>query len=248
MSLLCLSCQEKRQRQTVAVPDSIIEHRLTDGENLEASNINFGNNGAAFLPATKTGEIAYLSVDFPEVSATSMNMSMWIRFSDTDPRLPQMIFSAQDSLQPRAHFNLWVAGHRITGDFFGQPLWAENYNYNNGRSAQFYDLFKLEPGKYYFLSVNLSSGKLEIYINSELYSEHENLALGAREIQKVYFGAEPKQGEFIHPFYGNIRNVTIFNRALTENEIYSLSVATFKEVEEFNRQFELSKFNFDANE
>jgi hypothetical protein len=101
-------------------------------------------------------------------------------------------------------------------------LFAENYNSRQGYSRKYYDSFQLSPGTFYFLSINKKDSILQIYVNSELYSEYDNLIYSKQKGEEIYLGAFPHDSEFKNPFEGSIKGLKIYSRALMENEIVNL--------------------------
>lgn len=229
-------------RKVVDVPNKAQECELIKPSCIVMGNVHFSEKGAKFNDNDIPSYILLDSVNLDKSS--SKNISMWFKFDGEDARIPQMIFSIKDTTDNRKRFNLWVAGRRITALLNNNPLWANDYDYSKGRSKTYYDSYLLERGKYYFLSVNYTPQKIQLYINAELYQQFEDIDGGHIDFHQIYLGAELFENEVRSPFIGYIRNLTLFNRKLNENEIYSLSVESYKAISEFNKAFELSKFNF----
>ena len=139
---------------------------------------------------------------------------------------------------------MWIAGKRVTAVLNSNHLWANQYDYTKGTSKTYYDSYLLELGKYYFISINYTTQKVQIYINAELYQQFEDLEAVTIQFDKIYLGIEPYENNYRNPFIGHIRNITLFDQVLSEDEIYSLSVETHEAISEFNKTFELKKFNF----
>ncbi|MCR9182171.1 MAG: LamG domain-containing protein [Flavobacteriaceae bacterium] len=230
-------------RDVVEVLDRHGEYELTTPTGSVIGDVNFSKKGAEFLDNTTVSYILFDSIKLNKSS--QKNISMWFKFEGEDARIPQMLFSIKDTIDIQKRFNMWIAGRRITALLNGNHLWANQYDYSKGRSKTYYDSFLLEPGKYYFLSVNYTPEKVEIYINAELYQQFDTIKEGNINFDQIYIGTERHYNEFRNPFIGNIRNLTLFDRQLSENEIYSLSVEAYEAIYEFNKAYELSKFNFE---
>lgn len=229
-------------RKVVDVPNRIHEYELINPTGNGVGNVQFSEKGAEF---NGNDNLAYILLDSLSLEESAQNnISMWFKFEGEDARIPQMIFSIKDTTNIRKRFNMWIAGRRVTAVLNGNHLWANEYDYSKGRSKTYYDSYILEPGKFYFLSVNYTPKKVEIYINAELYQQFENINDGKINFHQIYLGTERYENEFRNPLIGNIRNLTLFNRTLNENEIYSLSVESHEAISEFNKAFELKKFNF----
>lgn len=240
--VLC-NCKDKKMREVVGVPEKAHEFELTKPTGNIKGNVQFSKKGAKF---TQKDSFSHIILDSLNLNKSSnKNISLWLKFDGEDARIPQMIFSIQDTTDLSKRFNMWVAGKRITAVLNSNHLWANDYDYSKGRSKTYYDSYLLELGKYYFLSVNYTTQKVQIYINAELYQEFENLDGGTIEFHKIYLGIEPYHNKYRNPFIGHIRNINLFNQVLSEDEIYSLSVITYEDISEFNRTFELKKFNFE---
>lgn len=240
--LVFCSCGEKKMRKVVDVSNRVQEYDLIKPLGTVVGDVQFSEKGAEFNGNDFPLYILLDSLNLEE--STPKNISMWLNFEGEDARIPQMIFSIKDTTDIRKRFNLWVAGRRVTAVLNGNPLWANEYDYSKGRSKAYYDSYLLERGKYYFLSVNYTPQKIQVYINAELYQQFEDIDGGHIDFHQIYLGAELFENEVRSPFIGYIRNLTLFNRKLNENEIYSLSVESYKAISEFNKAFEISKFNF----
>ncbi|GGD80098.1 hypothetical protein GCM10011312_00510 [Planktosalinus lacus] len=236
------SCGEKKMRKVVDVSNRAQEYELIKPLGNVVGDVQFSEKGAEFIGNDVPAYIFLDSLSLEE--STPKNISMWLKFEGEDARIPQMIFSIKDTTDIRKRFNMWIAGRRVTAVLNGNPLWANEYDYSKGRSKTYYDSYILEPGKFYFLSVNYTPQKVQIYINAELYQQFENINDGKINFHQIYLGTERYENEFRNPLIGNIRNLTLFNRTLNENEIYSLSVESYEDISEFNKAFELKKFNF----
>ncbi|WP_339609670.1 LamG-like jellyroll fold domain-containing protein [uncultured Planktosalinus sp.] len=229
-------------RKVVDVSNRALEYELINPSGNFEGDVQFSEKGAEFNVNDGSGYILLDSLNLNQ--SASKNISMWLKFEGEDARIPQMIFSIKDTTDSRKRFNMWIAGRRITAVLNGNHLWANEYDYSKGRSKTYYDSFILEPGKFYFLSVNYTPQKVQIYINAELYQQFDNINDGNISFHQIYLGTERYENEFRNPLIGNIRNLTLFNRTLNVNEIYSLSVESHEAISEFNKAFELKKFNF----
>jgi hypothetical protein len=241
LTFLLYSCGEPPQRQVIEVIDKFYENSLTKPGELQSENVFFSEKGACI-----TGDLSpsFVLIDTLKINhSTERNLSFWFKFDGEDAAVPQMLFSIRDTINPQNRFNVWIAGRRITAVLNSNHLWANNYDYRNGRSKVYYDSFRLERGKYYYLSINYTPRKIEIYVNAELYQQFEQIENGLMSFQQLYLGIEVTNEGFKHPFAGHIKNLTLFDRLLTVDEIYSLSVASYQGIEKFNKEFELSKFN-----
>jgi len=239
--LLFSACKEAKKRQVVAVSERTHEWSFTNQKNQTVGEIEFTDKGAGFLGVDFP---AYITIDSLLVNdSRHRNISMWLKFDGEDARVPQMVFSVQDTLNAKNRFNLWIAGRRVTAVLNSNHLWAKEYDYSMGAGKIYYDSYMLERGKYYFLSVNYSPNEVEVYINAEKYQQFENIENGDINFHRIYLGAEMHGDDFRNPFFGHLKNLTVFNRKLTENEIYSLSAESYDEISEYNKAFELSKFN-----
>lgn len=237
-----LACKEKKMRKVVDIPERVHEFKLSEPAGKVVGDVEFSAKGAEF---TDNESLSHLLFDSLKLNKTvNKNISMWLKFDGQDARVPQMIFSIKDTTNSLKRFNMWIAGRRVTAVLNSNHLWAKEYDYSKGRSKTYYDSYLLEPGMYYFLSVNYTPQKIQVYINAELYQEFENLESGDIQFHKIYLGKELTENEFRNPFMGHIRNLSFFDQTLSEDEIYSLSVETYDAISEFNKTFELKKFNF----
>lgn len=242
-----VSCNNTLQRETKVIPDAAYQASLEKKDKVINKNVLFSERGAYFS-AEKSP--SYIIIDsIKSRVADEFNISLWFNYNPDDAGMPKAILSVSDTTYLYNKLNLWIAGDRITGEHNSNYLWAKDYDFNNGMSKYYYDLFRLEGGKYYFLSVNLNDNVLDIYINAEIYSRHKFDKDFNINLHLLYLGIKQyKQEKLDGQFYGYIRDITIFDKALSQNEIYSLSVKSHQNVIHFNEEFELSKFDFEKYE
>lgn len=238
---LTLSCEVYENRKMVMVENEILKLDLTGEEQLNGENFTIDNKG---LGIGFEKHPSFADIDFGLYNSKELNISFWINVKSEVQNIPQILFSLEDSLNSGNRFTIWMAGHRITGAVNNQNLWAKEYDYTKGTSAKYFDLFQLEQGKYYFFSLNVEKRSIKIYLNAEVYASYEDLEINGLSFQNIIFGVERRNQKFQNQMTGNIRNLTLFDRILTKDEIYSLSVNSYSEIEKYNREFELSKFNF----
>lgn len=245
--LLLVSCKQAEKRKAVSLPKAIYESSLDSDRELISTNVLFSERGAHF---DNEWAKSYIKIDSIKFNSTKeVNISLWFNFSSEDPGIPKSIFSVSDTTQLHNKLNIWVAGDRITGEFNSNYLWAKEYDFKNGISKYFFDLFRLEGGKYYFLSINLINNVLEIYVNAELYSKHIFDNDFHINFHHIYLGVKQyRQERFDGEFIGYLKDISIFDKALSKDEIYSLSVKSYKNVHYFNEAYELSKFDFEKYE
>lgn len=239
------SCNNKiNENLLVDVKDKAFSFSMTKKDNSKSNNINFSEKGAFF---NNNKAPSYVLLDSLNINkSNNYNFSFWFQYTGEDASNEQMIFSVIDTLNKRKNINFWIAGKRITGKINTNNLWAKDYNYEKGESHSYYDLFQLELGKFYFLSINIFEDKAEVYINSELYASYEGLKETSINFHQIYFGVLNHTTEgFKYQFQGYLRNVTIFNKSLNQKEIETLSQETYQEIFPYNDAFELRKFKFE---
>ena len=152
------------------------------------------------------------------------NISFWFKFNDDfGPKPPALfVYKNKYSSPSNSPFYIFLPAKRVSGVIGNQMLFAENYNSQQGYSRKYYDSFQLSPSTIYFLSINKKDSKLQIYVNSELYSEYDNLIYSNQKGEEIYLGVFPHDSEFKNPFEGSIKGLKIYSRALIENEIVDL--------------------------
>ncbi|MEZ4859406.1 MAG: LamG-like jellyroll fold domain-containing protein [Flavobacteriaceae bacterium] len=241
--LLLFSClSPRKEKKIVPVAAPIFELSLTTKpSHIEVMNVNFSKEGASFGKDPKKN--SYLYVDSIPFIPDNFNMSCWFRVEGEEGKIAQALFKAIDTAHAHKQFGTWIAGFRITGSLNSNFLSAKNFSKSETRSREYYDLPLLELGKYYFLSINKKEKQIAFYINAELYKEYtlpNDTEIG---INSLIFGALNFEGPYVNQFYGRIRNFEIYRQPLSPDEIYSVSVKHFNEIQPFNDAFELSKFN-----
>jgi|TARA_R110000787_G_scaffold109035_1_gene217503 hypothetical protein len=214
---------------------------FTKDEGLQKNNVEYSEKGASFLYSEKP---SYLLLDSLKINKNNeINISFWFQFTGDDPKNEQMLFSICDSVKSNKNINFWIAGRRLTAKINSNNLWAKEYNYEKGGSRMYYDLFQLELGKFYFLSINITEDKAEVFINSELYVSYKELKDASINMDQMYLGTfHDVNDDFKYQFQGYIRNLTIYNKTLNNKEIKTLSQEAYQEIFPYNDAFELSKF------
>ncbi|WP_417371997.1 LamG-like jellyroll fold domain-containing protein [Gelidibacter japonicus] len=241
--VLAISCVDKKPQANlpVAIDNPKIDFQLTDGKGIKYENAIFSEKGAEF---TYQDFPSYAKIDSLDLSLSKgINISFWFRFTGNNPKNEQMIFSIRENDNILKNINFWVAGRRLTGRFNSNNLWAKEYNYEKGGSREYYDLFQLEEGKYYFFSSNINEEAVEVYLNSELYARYQHLKNAQIDINSIYLGIMEEEGNFKYQFQGNIRDLKMFDKMLNSKEIQVLSIESYDVIFPYNDAYELSKFN-----
>ncbi len=241
--IACSEVRKETNRTVLNLEDRIHSFSLIKDEGLYQQNINYSNMGVGFEYQNFP---AFVKIDSLDLNLNKgFNISFWFKFTGDDPRKEQMLFSIRDFHYERKCINFWIAGYRLTGKINTNNLWAKDYNYQNGGSREYYDLFQLELGKYYFFSANITSNKLEVYLNSELYAEYVDLRETEININTIYLGILEEDKSFKYQFQGNIRNLVLFERTLNTNEVEKLSIENYNDIHPYNDKYELNKFNLE---
>lgn len=242
VGFIMLGCRENSKKTVVKLEKPVFYQTLTsESDIINGINYSLGDEGLAVgLDASPS----YIKLNVEGDSFTHLNISFWLKNTKKDQTKPQIILSLIDTINKENRFSIWMAGYRLTGAINDINFWAKEYDYKLGMSSEYYDLYLLEQGKYYFFSLNVSPHSVEIYVNAELYAQYK-VDIEDINFQNVLLGMEYRNGIFENQMQGFIRNLSIFDKTLTQDEIYSLSLETFYEIEKYNIDYELSKFKFD---
>lgn len=208
--------EEKRDLNEFLVFENLL--MKDDIENAEYKNITFTKEGALFTKVQPT----YIKIPFSDLNLSQgFNLSFSFTTTDDDGRKPQSLiaFVDQYSSPSRIPFYVYYPGNRISGVNGKQALWAEDYNPANGYSRSYYDSFKLSKDRFYFISVNVTETKVNIFVNTELYASFEGLTPHDYKVENISIGALVSNENVTYPFAGNIHGLKIFNRPLEETEI-----------------------------
>ena len=246
--VLTFSCQNKKEVDyEVNLNNKVLSSDFTRDRGLRKNNVNFSDKGVEFLYKNSP---SYIMVDSLQLDfSKGVNISFWFQFTGDNPKKEQLLFSVKDSLNPSKSILFWIVGRRLTGKINSNNLWAKEYDYSKGASGNFYDLFPLELGKYYFLSININQQTTEIFINAEKYATYKGLKSPELNIDEIYFGIlKNSENNFKYQYQGYLRNLSIFNKILNRKEIEVLSNETYTEIFPYNDAYELSKFNIKSFE
>ena len=245
LALLFISCVfHKREKKIVSLPNPSYEVSLTQApKNNKIKNVTFSNEGALF--GMPKGESSYIQIDsIPEVS-NNFNISCWFKVVGENGKISQTLFKILNKEDKQKQLRFCVAGQRLTGSLNSNKFYTKDFSKDAPSSRTYYDLPRLEIGRYYFLSINKIENKVQVYINAELYEEYLVDKDYIFITNSLTFGVLNKTGPYTNQFYGSIRNFELYEQPLNEDEIYSVSVKHFNEIEPFNDAFELSKFNLE---
>lgn len=232
--VLVISCKEgKKQDAELATTGTIEKRKIeealifdnllikNDIEGAEYVNIEFGDNGAIF-----SGDEANPSFINLPIFELDLNKPFNISFSyETFIEIgskPQTFFAFTDTYSsPHRTIPLYIysAGKRVTGVYGERKLWAQNYDPALGESKIYYDSFQLSHKEVYFVSLNFTGSKIDIYVNSELYASFPNIKPQKVQYSKVVIGALPLGQSYTTLFNGVIHGIKIYGTALTEKEI-----------------------------
>ena len=240
---LLLGCADMRkERQVVTVSEPLYAFSLTEPFKYKAEAISFNTQGASF--GTQDSP-SYIQLDSLTLVRGDFNISFWLRSTSEQGDFTQTFIRAHLSNNGASNLNLGLGGFRITGNLNSNTFSAKNFAHGNAASREYYDLPRLEVGKYYFVSVNKSGGKIDIYVNAELYQDFDFDSDTDLVFDSILLGVLNTSGDYINQFSGNIRNLQVFGNILSADEIYSVSVKTYPEIKPFNDAFELSKFKLE---
>ena len=232
----------RKQRQVVAVEAPLYAFDLTSEVAGLQQSVSFNTEGASFGMENTP---SYLILDSLPTVQRDFNLSFWFRSTSEKGDYTQTYLRAYNSEDRRVNINLGIGGFRLTGNLNSNTFSAKNFAQGNAASRQYYDLPRLEVGKFYFVSVNKAGGTIEIYVNAERYQDFDFSSDTNLQFDRILLGALNTSGDYVNQFTGNIRNLQVFAKTLSADEIYSLSVKTYPEIKTFNDAFELSKFNLD---
>lgn len=213
--------ENQRKLDSILIYEMLLFENQTD---FTQSNVVFDKNGVTFETTESNSsflEVKGLNLDL----STPFNVSFSYKTFSDDGSKPQAFLSFQDKFSSPSSipFLIYTASNRVTAVYDKQVLWAENYQEGNGPSREFYDSYVLDKDVFYFVSVNFTGTKLDIFVNSELYASFTDITPHKRLFSKLLLGGVVlnETNHFI-PFDGTIHGVKLFNDSLTEKEIVSL--------------------------
>lgn len=233
------SCNKPRDKTIVKVPAHIKSFSFQSEAKFFYQDVEFGPEGAFFNNNTNP---SFVKINgFKKNIGNEFNVSFWFR-SNGDPKNSKMLISVSDTLNKLKRFKFWLSGRRLTGIFNSNHLWAKGYDYKNEKSKAYYDSYKLDNGKFYFLSLNVSMNKIDIFINSERYQVFNFIKNNEINAHEFLIGVENNQNGYINQYFGTISFLKIFPRNLTVNEIYSANKEKLNYFKVINDAHELKKF------
>ena len=239
-----LSCKEEPKQSTTPqnriedpqqLPDlelsKIIDLPLVSkNSELNYQNIEFTYNGSKFDQTRQS----YIEFDHPNFRIENgLSINMVISLSGSDGKKPQAFLSYTGGDNSKANkFSYYFAGQRITGIVGDYELAGKNYKNKEGTSPKYFSSPRLELNKFYCLSILTEKDKTMFYINGELYSEFEDLQLSDFMGEKVILGAFRKNSNaaLTRFFSGTIRNIEIYNRSMTLDEIQEFYLINESEI------------------
>lgn len=233
---------EKRMRQLVEVPESLYSYTLTEKVELRSQAVNFDHRGATF---DSLAEPSWLRIESLKGLKRQMNISFWFRLTSDVGGRTQTVLRAVDTQRPYKHLSIGFSGFRIGGSLNSHNFSAKDNTLGNEPSRTYFDLPRLEMGRYYFFSMNKEGGKIAIYVNAELYQEFDFKEDFELDTNQLLLGVLNTSGDFVNQYVGNLRNLDLFDQILTEDQIYSLSVNSYPNIAPFNDAYELSKFKLE---
>lgn len=224
----------------VAVPIFITCNRVEKGNVNPPKSIGgliYGNTfdfvEASFKKNSKSGihkkSICFSSKDSTlavfnkklEVSS-EMSMVMWFQ-PDFYGRNGTIInLSEEEKDFPiKSILSLFMNKNRVGVMQQGKDLRKKSYINQRGFTKYFMSLAELKSGDIYFLAYIFSENKVKIYIDGKEYAIFENVP-NLNDINYISLGASwNNQGSKYH-FNGCMDDLYIYNKALSEEEIYNL--------------------------
>lgn len=231
--------------QSIAINNPAQQIPLTaPSSSSEGVNVTYSDRGAYF----SYGNNSHIKIDSLGLANTEgYSIHFWVNCTGEEGTVAQNVISLRDTTTQSDMLDLWIGGRKITGRWGNKHFWAKDLTPGNGYTKQYYDLFRIELGKYYFLSVNITKTYVEVFLNGEQYAKYTGfnmmhlpkdiLFLG---ITTAANGERPKD-----EFQGYIRNVSIFPKTLHVAEIKALSQQDYTTIFQYNDAFELSKFKIE---
>lgn len=201
----------------------VFENNLTQ-ENIQGADYNnvvLSDQGAKF----SSDELSFIRIPANNIDLNSeFNISFWFKFDgDFGPKPPALfVLKNQYSSPSNAPLYIFLPARKVSAVFGKQKLFATNYDPDQGYSREYYDSFQLSPGVFYFLSVSYSNSKLQIFVNSELYAEYQNLISPETKGEEIYLGAFPFDNQYKSPLDGNLKGLKIHSKALSQKELVEL--------------------------
>lgn len=239
-SVFFASCKDRSIKKTVKVPAATRSFSFQKEGDFSFNEVVFNSEGAFF---NDDENLAYIRInDFKKKVGNDFNLSFWVR-NIGEPKDSQVLINIKDTINSYKRFKLWLGGRRLTGIFNSDHFWAKDYDYKNSKSKAYYDSYQLDNGRFYFLSLNVSRTKIEIFIDSEPYQTFKFAHGNSINIHEILIGAEESNRGLINQFSGNISFFKIFTTNLTLSEIYSLNREKLDYFNKINDAHELKKFN-----
>lgn len=229
------ACSSKEKKQPVVekkvvekrnINDYLIfENELTSNniKDAEYKNITFQKEGAVFTRDSKNP--TYIKIPFTSLDFTKgFNINFTFKTTFEDGRKPQsfLAFVNKFSSGSRVPLFIYLPGNRISGVYGKQLLWADGYKKENGNSRMYFDSYKIQKDKPYFVSINFDGSTMDFYVNSELYATFDNLQSNELKSKFLTIGALVKDEKAGTPFEGTIYGLSIYNQPLKEKEIISI--------------------------
>ena len=228
ISITSCSTKEKTPQKKVPSRDItsylVYENDLRSDEikSAEIENVLFDAYGATFLGNEQAP--SFIKIPFSSLNLQKpFNISFDFEVFEDDNNTPKALVALIDkfSSPSRAPLIIYFPWKRVSGAFGRQLLWAEKYNLKRGYSSRFFDSFQLSPNTTYNLSMNYAQGRMEFYIDNELYMIFDGIKQHDLTHEHILLGALPQKEGYKYFLNGRIANLKIFNTALTEAEIHS---------------------------
>lgn len=220
------------------VNQSLIENNSA----LTLNNVQFSYEGAQ-LDNSKASYIQTKSNSLDLNDGVGLNVVF--SFNEKDGAKAQTLISLVDenSATGTAGFTFYISNRRITGVVQGAFLWGNEYTYNKGMSDVFFDSPQLEIDKFHSLSINITSEQVELFVNNERYQVFSNLSISKLLGDHIVLGAFKKSNDQTgnKVLKGTMRNLEIYNRALTIDEVDDYYLINQSEMNEQNDAIDLNK-------
>ncbi len=241
LALLTTACSKlTKQREVVDIPEPATAMSLINKPSTGIyANVEFSNNG---MRLDTINGASYVYLDSIAPIKDNYNISFWFKLESKDGKTNQTFFNAVNTNNKSNFLTFGLAGFRVAGILNSNVFSAKDFSKDGAMSRTYFDLPRLEVGKYYFFSVNVAAQQVQVFINAELYQQYELTKDYSLQANALLLGVRRTTGDYKNQFLGTLRNLEIYNHQLSENQIYSVSVKNFDEIAPLNDAFELSKF------
>ena len=203
-----------------------------NANDVSGNRFNCVNYGESRYPTAVINEGRHFVVDLDNheyleipnmINNDEYTISFWVKFADSSVHNTLLAFGTANDWV-RSDLWIYTSTSRLAIIQDEQDIRTANYGHigHYPKSDKFLSSEVLKSDRFYFVSVVYSDRELKLYLDGNLYNVYEDVNPIPISQAKGYVGIIPHQNQLRYQLDGVLDELSIYDRALSEEEILLL--------------------------